>query len=227
MNIQISRILRHGGSAFDEFHSYSYAVQYRCKGERKATRLSESGQGKGGGLIDEERHIDLDQQNTMMGGMVDEENHMPTQNNTISNSDYSTQAGMVNDESHIPTGRTTFGHSMGTDKYGVMMDEESHIPIQQDQAHTRIPLSQFNGDASNRNDQDQAKEGHAESEDDENAGPSIYFVCQRGNDSQIAAQKLLEKAQTEHEDDTGRRKWSWIGDVKGGFLAMEKHTLGD
>ena len=44
----------------------------------------------------------------------------------------------------------------------------------------------------------------------------MYFVCQRGNDSQIAAQKLMEL-----DEKTGRRR-EWIGDVEGGFAAMEK-----
>ena len=45
---------------------------------------------------------------------------------------------------------------------------------------------------------------------------SIYFICQQGNDSQIAAQKLMDL-----DKDAGRRR-EWIGDVEGGFVAMER-----
>jgi len=46
----------------------------------------------------------------------------------------------------------------------------------------------------------------------------IYLVCQRGNDSQIAAQKLIDQQQGMK----GNQTTAWIGDVKGGFLAMER-----
>ena len=49
-----------------------------------------------------------------------------------------------------------------------------------------------------------------------NRRENIYFVCQRGNDSQIAAQKLMDLNAGVHRDS------SWIGDVEGGFLAMER-----
>ena len=49
-----------------------------------------------------------------------------------------------------------------------------------------------------------------------NSREKIYFVCQRGNDSQIAAQKLMNLDAGVHRDS------SWIGDVEGGFLAMER-----
>ena len=42
----------------------------------------------------------------------------------------------------------------------------------------------------------------------------VWFVCQRGNDSQIAAQKLMER--------DGESSKRWIGDVRGGFVAMER-----
>ncbi|KAJ4506456.1 glycerol-3-phosphate dehydrogenase [Exophiala dermatitidis] len=82
---------------------------------------------------------------------------------------------------------------------------------------------------------------------------SVYFVCQRGNDSQIAAQKMIDWIQKEDTDGTttangdhddeaaaqtrtetrnpkpklrsSRQEWGWIGDVKGGFVAMEKHVF--
>ena len=42
----------------------------------------------------------------------------------------------------------------------------------------------------------------------------VWFVCQRGNDLQIAAQKLMER--------DGESPKRWIGDVRGGFVAMER-----
>ena len=42
----------------------------------------------------------------------------------------------------------------------------------------------------------------------------VYFVCQRGNDSQIAARKVIEAG-------IGRDEGRWIGDIKGGFHALE------
>ena len=42
----------------------------------------------------------------------------------------------------------------------------------------------------------------------------VWFVCQRGNDSQIAAQRLMER--------DGESSKRWIGDMRGGFVAMER-----
>ncbi|EXJ61334.1 uncharacterized protein A1O5_11892 [Cladophialophora psammophila CBS 110553] len=109
---------------------------------------------------------------------------------------------------------------MGPD--GGMVDQESHIPVAT--RHDSFPLKP--GGQSDQIPPSPARET------EENAGeepkyPSIYFVCQRGNDSQIAAQKLMERIEAEAamEQETARkRKWGWIGDVKGGFLAMERHA---
>lgn len=46
-----------------------------------------------------------------------------------------------------------------------------------------------------------------------------YFVCHQGNDSQIAARKLMQL------DEKERRRRGWIGDVHGGFLALEQVQL--
>ncbi|KIV95074.1 hypothetical protein PV10_02773 [Exophiala mesophila] len=65
-------------------------------------------------------------------------------------------------------------------------------------------------------------------------GPALYFVCHRGNDSQIAADKFLQHVQSTRQQEPSSSNpdtdqpnlnqvdWSWIGDVKGGFTAMEK-----
>ena len=46
----------------------------------------------------------------------------------------------------------------------------------------------------------------------------IYFVCQRGNDSQIAAERFAEAGVLGSK--------AWLGDVIGGFEALEKHVNG-
>lgn len=54
----------------------------------------------------------------------------------------------------------------------------------------------------------------------------MVFVCQQGNDSQIAAKKLLDfRKKLLEEDDVSRKQESremFIGDVVGGFVAMER-----
>jgi len=62
--------------------------------------------------------------------------------------------------------------------------------------------------------------------------PPVYFVCQRGNDSQVAAQRLIERVEMDSQEttdksagaSTGKGNLGWIGDVKGGFLAMERYA---
>jgi len=62
--------------------------------------------------------------------------------------------------------------------------------------------------------------------------PPVYFVCQRGNDSQVAAQRLIERVEMDGQEptdtpaaaSTGKGNLGWIGDVKGGFLAMERYA---
>ncbi|KAF7513984.1 hypothetical protein GJ744_006598 [Endocarpon pusillum] len=62
-------------------------------------------------------------------------------------------------------------------------------------------------------------EGEAAEEEGEDR--PIYFLCQRGNDSQIAAQKFLDSIE---EGKTGNRtRTRWIGDVVGGFEALQRH----
>ena len=47
---------------------------------------------------------------------------------------------------------------------------------------------------------------------------SVYFVCQRGNDSQLAAKRLMESSV--------RDKVDWIGDIEGGFVALQREVFG-
>ena len=78
-----------------------------------------------------------------------------------------------------------------------------------------VPFSSILRDAENAfhalKDQE-AEDGTTEGK----AGASTYFVCQRGNDSQIAAQTLMEL-----DERVGRTR-RWVGDVEGGFVALER-----
>ncbi len=80
----------------------------------------------------------------------------------------------------------------------------------------QIPFSRISRDAEdafNRLKDDEADDNDKEAR----SSAAIYFVCQRGNDSQIAAQKLMDL-----DERVGRRR-DWVGDVEGGFVAMDKH----
>ena len=50
---------------------------------------------------------------------------------------------------------------------------------------------------------------------------NVYFVCHRGNDSQIAAKKLMELDQQKPNASDARNR-RWVGDVEGGFVALDK-----
>ncbi|RVX73424.1 hypothetical protein B0A52_03066 [Exophiala mesophila] len=75
---------------------------------------------------------------------------------------------------------------------------------------------------------------HVDNDTNNPPGPALYFVCHRGNDSQIAADKFLHHIQRTRQQNPSspnpnpdqpnlnQVNWSWIGDVKGGFTAMEK-----
>ncbi|KPI46062.1 Adenylyltransferase and sulfurtransferase uba4 [Cyphellophora attinorum] len=75
---------------------------------------------------------------------------------------------------------------------------------------TNLPFSRIHRDP---------EEAFAEFVKEENSEAKVYFVCQRGNDSQIAAKSLMVL-----DERLGRRR-GWIGDVEGGFVAMEKVTI--
>lgn len=100
---------------------------------------------------------------------------------------------------------------------GAKVDGSVNIPI------SRILREGFVGRAGEGDEEMQRVLG-------ERDGP-VYFVCQRGNDSQIAARKLmdLEGGEATEAGDMGKAKAKakrWIGDVKGGFVAMEKVVMG-
>ncbi|KAH0836236.1 Adenylyltransferase and sulfurtransferase uba4 [Fonsecaea pedrosoi] len=108
---------------------------------------------------------------------------------------------------------------MGPD--GGMIDQESHIPVIT--RHDSYPTKPSGNS-------DQIPPGPARETQDsvsEEQYSSVYFVCQRGNDSQIAAQKLIEKIEADaaaEQEAVRKKKWGWIGDVKGGIIAMERHA---
>lgn len=192
INIPISRILRMGANAFEELDSQSPMSETR-------TRAFTEGDDE-----DEDDEVVMGD-----GGMVNPESHIPVASGVSSTSTTTitsaVDGGMVNIESHIPITR----------------DEESDFPPAPRRfAQTRSEELESEDDG----------EGEGEGEG-ENATP-VYFVCQRGNDSQIAAQKMIEAIQREKEQETATEtetetkkmgsKWGWIGDVHGGFMAMER-----
>lgn len=152
--------------------------------------------------------------------------------------------GHVNDETHIVTIPSSITRSLDTGGEGQdevyhgggMINRESHISVpgimsvkRRDEPERQDPTQV---DASNTVD---TNTNTNTNNDTMTAGPALYFVCQRGNDSQIAAQKFLDYIQStrlqqppshdngrDHQDLINKVNWSWIGDVKGGFVAMEK-----
>lgn len=66
---------------------------------------------------------------------------------------------------------------------------------------------------------------HSEEGEEKDDERPIYFLCQRGNDSQIAAKKFLDVVD---EGRLGSKSSSrWIGDVVGGFEALHRHEHQD
>ncbi|KAK4936877.1 glycerol-3-phosphate dehydrogenase [Elasticomyces elasticus] len=191
VNIPISRILRLGGGAFDELE--------RLRGSPAGPGVQSSGSrtGPDGGMVDNESHIP-----TMNGpdrGTINQETHISEIHSGIHETTVR-GGGMVNQETHVPV-------SEGVSPDGGMLSPESHIPL------TRQSESDFPDPPQ----EVQTREGAEQQRD----STPVYFVCQRGNDSQIAAQRLIERVRADNGSES-KSIWGWIGDVKGGFLAMEK-----
>ncbi|OCT46527.1 hypothetical protein CLCR_01841 [Cladophialophora carrionii] len=192
------------------------------------------------------------------GGMVSRETHIQAVRGKDEDSCRGSQdrpdGGMLNRETHIPLAAAariaSSTNSAGAGPDGGMVDDDAHIPIPGPVArqptfssatfpsrpgeivkgaNENVGYSIYPGDDDNNN-------------HDDDEPPDVYFVCQRGNDSQIAAQKLMTSIQT-FQDVTGtetatatatatvaaepkarRQKVPWIGDIKGGFLALERHA---
>ena len=81
-----------------------------------------------------------------------------------------------------------------------------------------IPMSKIRGLKDGTSVEDLLDSETSEGKEGED-GRDIYFLCQRGNDSQIVAKRFLEAA----ESGTLRgRRSRWIGDVVGGFEALQR-----
>jgi molybdopterin/thiamine biosynthesis adenylyltransferase/rhodanese-related sulfurtransferase len=194
------------------------------------------------------------------GGMLNRESHIQTKHSYPGTQESGPDGGMLNPESHIPVaaqpGSSTSGAAAaaaGPD--GGMVDHESHIPIpvarQSTFSSADFPprpsgtstkgnesdkYSNSPGGDDNGNDVDSADGENNDDDDDDDNLPAVYFVCQRGNDSQIAAQKLMTRIQVvgdttgrgtatgTAENKAERKRSPWIGDIKGGFLALERHA---
>ena len=225
VNIPLSRILRHGGRAFDELHAHTLASDVDALHDAAPPFTPDDGPGE-----------------ARLGGMVDQETHVLSPISRLGPN----LGGMVDQESHIPMGGV---QDFVTGGGGGMLDQESHIPTvaRGSDAYPQRPVARLSGDVSTdvqRRDYSYAHDGpdigagdadtdaDADDENDnKNTGWPVYFVCQRGNDSQVAAQKLLERIRAEKEDanrsdSAGMGQWGWVGDVKGGFVAMERHQFG-
>ncbi|KAJ9602473.1 hypothetical protein H2200_013016 [Cladophialophora chaetospira] len=245
VNIPLSKILKNGSGAFDEL----LAERKNVDGGDQEVHIPVAGgetypnpydqqsivdntaSGPDGGMLDQESHVSAprnedswtDLRKTMNGfeagpdgGQINQESHMAViEERSFPNApDRGPQTyapppdgGMLDQESHVPVTRQA---DFPIRPVGGAIDQESHIPVTRQSTF-------FSSDFPAR----PATEAVAEDNSDDDSAPGVYFVCQRGNDSQIAAQKLIESFQ----NDRGRtRKWGWIGDVKGGFLAMERHA---
>jgi molybdopterin/thiamine biosynthesis adenylyltransferase/rhodanese-related sulfurtransferase len=207
VNIPLSRILRHGGRAFDDLQAHT-----RLDTNVLYDDTNDHGEGRRGGMVDQETHVPVTHAN--LGGTIDQESHIPVVQGSAAPMDGGSMRG------------------------GGMVDQESHIPFvsRGSDAYPQRPLAQQgeNGSGDDRRGDKELERGGEEEDEDaddgQNAGWPVYFVCQRGNDSQIAAQKLLERIQEEKEESTpstNRSQWGWVGDVKGGFMAMERHQFGE
>jgi adenylyltransferase and sulfurtransferase len=104
-----------------------------------------------------------------------------------------------------------------------------------------IPISRIlrHGQAGNHDDDDGAGAGAvgmeleqllqessppAKKSDHDNTTTAIYFVCQRGNDSQVAARRFLDaESQLRSRFGGSSRGTRWIGDVVGGFEALQRY----
>lgn len=203
VNIPISKILRSGGKAFNVLkehlllHSHSYSGKEVGTGPGTTTTTTT------GTDTDTATATDADRLLEVKGSLLGE----------------GKMGGTINDETHIDTNTDAESNQpsnpsadIGTTVYegGGMLNNETHIPSLP--TSTPSPTS---------------------------ALPAVVFVCQRGNDSQIAAQRLLDHVHADEDAGlsgnsglglglgSGRgRGWGWVGDVKGGFVAMERYEFG-
>ncbi|KEF53774.1 uncharacterized protein A1O9_10175 [Exophiala aquamarina CBS 119918] len=208
VNIPLSRILRHGGRAFDDLHALSVGLDTDSLRDTPTNGLPE---GRQGGMVDPETQV-LQISHPTQGGMVDQERHIPD----VERRGLAAGGGMVDQESHIPT---AVG---GCDAYSQQLLGGEFSGEGQGNEYDGLENGGGGGGG--------GEDANTDDDDDGNAGWPVYFVCQRGNDSQLAAQTLLERIRAESASSntpTNRSHWGWVGDVRGGFLAMEKHQFGE
>lgn len=210
-----SRILRHGAKAFD---GLQYARLGRsCGLEEGDDAAGNTGDSNGNGHDDGHRDG-------------------PGQQSSESSEDGLRKGGTVDQESHIPIVSTTAVRGAAYPPHPSPQPQPSPLPRQQQVDNNSLPPGSgpWTDTGTETDDDDDCHET-----EDDSPGYSVYFVCQRGNDSQLAAQKLLERIQAEQEQEEqeddrpppparDKRPWAgaWIGDVKGGFEAMERHQFG-
>lgn len=171
----------------------------RLRNERAGPDLQSpiSRTGPDAGMVNNKRHVPV-----MKGDVLGHQQGEWAQPPSLLENGVGPDAEMVNQETHIPL-------SDGVSSDGGMVNTESHIPV------TRQKESDFP--------EPPQQKQQREEEEHESSSMPVYFVCQRGNDSQIAAQRLIERVGTTDGDgSTSSSRWGWIGDVKGGFLAMER-----
>lgn len=222
-NIPLSRILRHGAKAFDDLQCARLGRRY-CPDDDE-----DDGDAAGAAVVN------IGDGNSNSHGKNDGDGYARGQQSSESEEGMG-KGGMVDEESHIPVAVSTTS---------ALRDAYPPQPLP--------PPGQQRGDDNSfprrRSGSGTESDDETETEDDKPCY-SVYFVCQRGNDSQVAAQKLLERIQAEEEQEDqdenqetkvpttvgppppaaarNARPWAgaWIGDVKGGFEAMERHQFG-
>lgn len=209
-NIPLSRILRHGAKAFD-------GLQRARLGRSCGLEEGDDAAGNTG------------DSNGNSHGKSDGHEHGGGQQSSESNEEGLRKGGTVDQESHIPIVSTTAVRGAAYPPH------PSPLPRQQQGDNNSLPPGSgpWTDTGTETDDDDDCHET-----EDDSPGYSVYFVCQRGNDSQLAAQKFLERIQAEEEQEEqedgpppparNARPWAgaWIGDVKGGFEAMERHQFG-
>ena len=256
VNVPLSRILRNGGGAFDGLglgaedeagmsvkggmnDGESLIGKKPLNLQDKKCATENAGPEQVSGRTDRQAYIPIrrseDSRQTAStthgselgpdGGRINQESHNPVTEQSgfpsPSTRDIAVQTTTIGPHNGIldqepDTSADQFQPQAHSSPDGGYLDEESHIPITGQNTFSSTDFPARPG-----------AEVTVEEDSDKDTASRVYFVCQRGNDSQIAAQELMESLGREEGADEGnrmRKKWSWIGDVKGGFLAMERHV---
>ncbi|KIW72606.1 hypothetical protein PV04_00788 [Phialophora macrospora] len=277
VNIPLSKILRHGGAAFDQLQLQ--------RGLGPSTGIGADlrpGISPDGGMINQESHTPTAGQGTAngsgvdpQGGQINKESHIPITERT--DTDFPSRrdrhdparqspttgpdGGLLNRESHIQTKHIYYPGTQEIGPDGGMVNHESHIPVPAEagssmsgaaaagpdggmvdhESHILNPVARRStissadfpsrpSEMSTRGHENDRYSNSPGDDDNDDDFPAVFFVCQRGNDSQIAAQKMMTSIQVvgdttgTAENKAERKRGPWIGDIKGGFLALERHA---